>query len=241
LDFDRISPDRFWSLFAPRNSSTVRRYSGATTADGETTLLYSDGAKIVFSEPNKVAMQATAFSPLDRSVYSHLNSFCRIDLNGHHSLALSFSPCPDVTVDVLPADYPFGRPARFAYLDESGMFHVCEATSGEKGPFCKLASGQLDRGEPLEIGFYDDGQRVGGITLDDWSAQLSTATSPTAGWDVPVNAIEFQRLMDEPTAECSIWITLAATAVGRGFETVGHRAGTYRNRITFQGEPIRPE
>ena len=46
-----------------------------------------------------------------------------------------FSPSPDEIIDVLQADYPFGRPARFAFLDDAGQFHVCEASSGEKGPF----------------------------------------------------------------------------------------------------------
>jgi hypothetical protein len=52
-----------------------------------------------------------------------------------------------------------------------------------------------------------------------------------------VNAIEFQRLGDEPGDRVGIWITLAATAVGRGFETVGHLPGTYRNKMTLRVEP----
>ncbi len=74
--------------------------------------------------------------------------------------------------------------------------------------------------------------------LKDWSRQLSTTLSPTAGWGVPTNAIEFQRLDTNEDAPAAIWITLAATSVGRGWETVGHSAGTYRNRVLFRVEPF---
>jgi hypothetical protein len=49
-----------------------------------------------------------------------------------------------------------------------------------------------------------------------------------------MNAIEFQRLYDSPSAPGGIWITLAGTSVGRGWETVGHRAGIYRNGLIFE-------
>ena len=169
--------------------------------------------------------------------FSHLNSYCVVDISGHKSLSISFSPCETEKIEVLPADYPTGRPARFAYLDAAENFFVVEATSGEKGPFRNLASGRLQRGDSLTIGMYDEGRPVGSVTLDDWSSQLSTDLSPTAGWGVPVNAIEFQRSGDDENSPATIWITLAATSVGRGFETVGHRAGTYRNTIRFQLEP----
>jgi hypothetical protein len=31
-----------------------------------------------------------------------------------------------------------------------------------------------------------------------------------------------------------IWLTLAGTSVGRGFDSVGHAAGTYRNRVRIE-------
>ena len=34
--------------------------------------------------------------------------------------------------------------------------------------------------------------------------------------------------------QLSVWITLAATSVGRGWDAVGHRAGTYRNRLEIR-------
>ena len=45
-------------------------------------------------------------------------------------------------------DYPFGRPARFAYVDEARRFRVVEASSGEKGPFHILAEGRLEPMSP---------------------------------------------------------------------------------------------
>ena len=64
---------------------------------------------------------------------------------------------------------------------------------------------------------------------------MATQLSPTAGWGVPVNAIEFSLSPYDhsPTGPASIFITLAATSVGRGWDCVGHSAGAYRNRITI--------
>ena len=72
------------------------------------------------------------------------------------------------------------------------------------------------------------------ISLVDWSSQVDTTLSPTAGWGVPVNAIEFSLVGDEPSSPASIFVTLAATSVGRGWDCVGHNPGTYRNRILFE-------
>ena len=124
-------------------------------------------------------------------------------------------------------------PARFAYVDERRRFLVAEASSGEKGPFHTLAEGTLEPSQPLTITLYDEDRRAGRVTLDDWSAQLSTQLSPTAGWGAPENAIEFSLAGTSPTSPASIFITLAGTSVGRGWDCVGHAAGTYRNRITI--------
>ncbi|MGP0064916.1 MAG: hypothetical protein ACLQGP_15120 [Isosphaeraceae bacterium] len=77
------------------------------------------------------------------------------------------------------------------------------------------------------------GQR---LTLEDYAAQADTPPSPTAGWGVPVNAIEFSLADDPPSSLASIFVTLAGTSVGRGWDCVGHRAGSYRDRIRL--EPI---
>jgi len=175
-----------------------------------------------------------AVTRLERPVYSHLNSFCDVTVHGHRRLALEFSPCLGAMIEVRPFDYPVGRSARFAFLDDRGTFRVVEAETGEKGPYRLLASGRLERGEPLSITLLDQGRPAGRITLEDWSRQLDTRLSPTAGWGVPVNAIEFSLSGDAPESSASIFVTLAGTSVGRGWDCVGHAAGTYRNRMLFE-------
>lgn len=173
-------------------------------------------------------------SEVESATYSHLNTYCEIFLVGHARLSLAFSPCPAHPVDVLMSDYPVGRPARSAYLDAAGVFHVVEATSGEKGPFHELASGKLDRTQTIEITFLDAGVPVASIALADWAAQCSTDLSPTAGWGLPQNAIEFALTGESPRAAACLFISLASTSVGRGFDTVGHAPGAYRNRMAVR-------
>jgi hypothetical protein len=76
------------------------------------------------------------------------------------------------------------------------------------------------------------------LTFHDWRSQLSTQLSPTAGWGVPVNAIEFSLQSDASDSPASVFLTLASTSIGRGYDSVGHRAGVYRNRVTI--EPLDP-
>jgi hypothetical protein len=54
-----------------------------------------------------------------------------------------------------------------------------------------------------------------------------------------MNAIEFSRDNDRETSPASVFVTLAGTSVGRGWDSVGHTAGTYRNRTTIEmhGDP----
>jgi hypothetical protein len=234
LDFHRISPDGFWSLFAPARHQ-YRSPAAQANGDDVVRIRYSDDSIVAISTPMPDGvLQLTAFTPVAEDSFSHLNTYCYVEISGHKRLSLSFSPCPDADIEVLPADYPVGRPARLAYLDDANRFLVVEAKSGEKGPFRELAAGKLARGDALTIVIRDEGRPMAQITLEDWSKQVSTGLSPSAGWRLPMNAIEFQRLYDAPGAPGGIWITLAATSVGRGWETVGHRAGIYRNRVVFE-------
>ncbi len=174
-----------------------------------------------------------AITRLDQPVYSHLNSFSDFEIRGHRRLSLRFSPCPGVPIEVRPSDYPIGRPVRFAFVDRDGFFKVAEGSSGEKGPFRILASGPLGPEQSLSITLCDQDRPVGRIALADWASQSDKNLSPTAGWGVPVNAIEFSLSGDSPSSPASIFVTLAGTSVGRGWDCVGHAAGTYRNRIAI--------
>jgi len=173
----------------------------------------------------------TAFTSLDADVYSHLNHFAEVRITGHSDLRIAFSPAPGFVTPVEPMDYPVGRPTRFGYLDPDGVFHVVEATSAEKGPFHDLAQGPLGTADPLVLTLFDGQEPQCEIAFDTWAAQVGLAPSPTAGWGVSVNAIEIGRAGEVKTAPAVIWASLAATSVGRGWDSVGHRAGTYVNRI----------
>ena len=240
LTFQSRSPDRCWTILAPLALRVGSRWRvAAGRIDKMVQLTYrgdETGYLAVSPRGEAGGLSIEAFARLDQPVYSHLNTFCEIGIAGHKRLALSFSPCPDARIDVLPSDYPVGRPRRLAYVDADGRFRVVEATSGEKGPFHELAAGPLRRGEPLAITLYDDESGVCCVVLDDWAAQAGTALSPTAGWGLPVNAIEFSREGDAPGSEAALFITLAGTSVGRGWDTVGHAPGTYRNRMRI--EPV---
>jgi hypothetical protein len=244
LTFLNGSVDGCWTIFArpqDREGPAPRLLSSFRDGERSCAMAYifprqGPATLEVRADTATGAIDIKATSHLERLIHSHLNSFCDFEVRGHRRLSLRFSPCPGVPIEVRPFDYPFGRPARFAFLDEQQMFRVVEATSGEKGPFRTLAEGRLDRDQELTITLEDQGRALARIVLADWAAQVDTTLSPTAGWGVPVNAIEFSLSGDSPGSPASIFVTLAATSVGRGWDCVGHRAGTYRNRIRL--EPV---
>jgi hypothetical protein len=238
LEFISRSPDRCWTLLASardRNGPS-RAYAGWTQDADETTLHYAGEEpatlRLFPTAGNVFRLEATAMLP--KPVFSHLNSCTAMQVQGHKRLFLSFSPCEDQLIEVTYSQYPTGRPSRFAYFGDDGAFRVVEATSGEKGPFTELARGKLSRHEKLTITFHDGDRPVGRITLVDFAAQASRQLSPCAGWGVPQNAIEFSLEQNCPDSPASIFVTLAGTSVGRGWDSVGHAAGLYRNRLEIE-------
>jgi hypothetical protein len=211
LTFISRSPDRCWTVLSPSHDGSERS-TLATRTDERGTL------------------HVESFTEVLEPVYTHLNSYTSIAVGGYRRLFLAFSPAPDARIEVLPADYPAGRPARFAYVDADRVFRVVQASDAEKGPFSTLASGRLAPADPLSITLYDGEAAVARITFDDFAAQASTELSPTAGWNVPQNAVEF-RLVG---TFANLFITLAGTGVGRGFDSVGHAPGVYRNRMRIE-------
>jgi len=235
LTFYSTSPDRCWTVFAKQDGPTSRPVLSWQREKDGARFQYGGifpGALSVREENDSV--QIESFTKLDQDVYSHLNAFSEISIKGHASLALEFSPCPGARIDVLPSDYPTGRPARSAYLDASGVFHVVEASSGEKGPFHELAAGVLPPNTSLTLTLFDANRAVARLVFEDWASQSSFELSPTAGWGLPANAIEFNRDGETPASPCTIFMTLAATSVGRGWDSVGHARGTYRNRVRIE-------
>jgi hypothetical protein len=239
LTFDSGSPDRFWTILAPARfrTSPQRELVGLRREDGSLTARYRDDTDaILHVDASEGADSASmeVMTRLDHPIYSHLNSFSAFTIHGCRQPAVAFSPCPDVLVGVKPFDYPFGRPLRLAYVGPNDVFHVAEAKSGEKGPFSEFGSGRLPPEGPLMITIFDDKRAVMRITLDDWASQAARGLSPTAGWGLPVNAIEFSRVGGANSETITIWVTLAGTSVGRGWDSVGHTQGTYRNRLRIE-------
>ncbi len=236
MKIESRSPDGCWTLLAPRYSlqKTHLALRGIrTSADKTQELIYvADGnASMIVrpgTDPGETLINVTNQIP---RIYSHLNTYTELSVAGHRKMFLRFSPCADAVIEVTPQDYPFGRPARFAFLDSHGRFRVVQATNAEKGPFSDLASGPLARGAPLWIELLDDQTPLYRVEFADWSQQCSTQLSPTAGWGVPENSIEFSRAGDDPASAVSIFVTLAATSVGRGYDTVELRDGNYRNQL----------
>ena len=238
LSFESRSPDRCWTIFAGRRRRTgpSRGLTGRSQQGDRVELAYADdGRSWLRVAKTSGAVSLEARSEISAPVFSHLNSFCQVRLQAQEgsSLALSFSPAPTTPVKIVRADYPVGRPARLGYLDASGVFRVVEARSGEKGPFRELANGRLDRSESLALTVHVDGAPAGRLVFEDFASQASTQTSPTAGWGLPENAVEFRLVSTSPPV-AYIWLELAATSVGRGWDSVGHTAGVYRNRVRVE-------
>jgi len=240
LTFESRSSDRFWTIFSPRNDKTgpVRQLKSMRRNGNEILALYEDDTRSVLhvsASDDGDGATIDAFTQLDNPIYSHLNSFAAFTISGCNKPSLEFSPCRGACVDVEPFEYPVGLPLRMAYVGPDDVFHVAQAKSGEKGPFTSFGTGNLPRAAPLTITLIDDGQPVCRITLDNWSSQAGRSLSPTAGWGLPVNAIEFSQLGDDSGyGPIAIWATLAGTSVGRGWDSVGHAAGTYRNRMAIE-------
>lgn len=155
LRFDRISPDGFWSLLAPRTKESSRRFWRSSYDAKSYWFQYRDSTTVRLPlKQQDGVVKWTSWSSLAEDTASHLNSYFSLIIEGHQNLTIGFSPCPGKPIDVLPTDYPTGRPARFAYLTEQQKFRIVEATSGEKGPFRLLSAGKLQRGEPLSITFF---------------------------------------------------------------------------------------
>lgn len=240
LEFESVSPDRCWTIFAPQSyhsGGRPRIVGMRSDAEGWYHYQSSFTEHLLNVEPvaDDAGMRVEAFSRLERQVFSHLNSFCELTVFGHRRITLSFSPCERDRIEPLPVDYPVGRPARFAYVDADDDFHVVEARSGEKGPFRTLAQGKLGEG-PLWVTIYDQQRPVCRLRIDDWAREAGRQLSPTAGWGVPVNTLEFSRMGESAAAPVWIWMSLSSTSVGRGWDSVGHRAGVYRNRLSI--EPV---
>jgi hypothetical protein len=235
LSFSSRSPDACLVLLADEAAriGPPRTLTGAQVIGRKLEVSYADDGQSALGVDASAApqrLEISAISSLPHTVWSHLNTFTELTIVGHRRLSVVFSPCPEARIEFKPMEYPAGAPARFAYISADGMFHVVEARSAEKGPFHALAAGQIDH-EPLTLTLYDELTPFVQITFEDFVSQASTQLSPTGGWGVPENAIEFSLQGNDADAMASIFLTLAATSVGRGYDSVGHAPGVYRNQM----------
>jgi hypothetical protein len=231
LSFADRSPDRSWTALAPTGQDhATTRSLVAKVHDGARWRLYykDEDASLLEVTTNGAAVQLDARSRLAQPIYAHANSLAELTISGHHRLSLVFSPLPQQRIQVPPAT----EPARFAYVDAAGIFHVAQASKLRHGPFDELASAPLSRSAPLTLTIYDGDKAMFIVSVADWAAQAATALSPAAGWGVPVNAIELVRGGEREDAPVLITFSLASTGLGRGTQTVGHVAGVYRDRVT---------
>lgn len=241
LTFGSRSPDGGWTFFAsPEEQFRPRRVrtDARGTADEGMALYEDDGASALewHHDADGCGVTLEATSSLANAVNSHLNSYARLFVAGLKEPELRYEGS-NVAVAVLPSDYPTGRPARFAYLDAGGVLRVVEAKDAEKGPFSELTSAPLTREDALRFTLRDgEADRVD-VTIDDYAAQASVELSPSAGWGVPQNAIQFAAVEDRSGGGVDISLTLAGTGIGRGFDAVGHRPGVYRNRMRVRVLP----
>lgn len=250
LTFSQRSPDATWTIFAPRKMRVpaARDYQGVRIDDNGTAVArYVDadpGSEIASSvlslkPESDAAVRIELTTSLARPVYSHLNTFTQLTIAGHQRLFISFSPIAGQRFEVTHAGYPVGAPSTFACVGADGVFRVMRATSGEKGPFHVLGEGKIDG--PLTMSFFDGDSLLFECEFEDFVAQASTEPSPSAGWGVPQNAIEFGLLSADPKSPASIFVTLAATSVGRGWNSVGHAPGVYRNRLVVRLPRNKPD
>ncbi len=237
LTFSSRSPDRGWTnMVTARDREGPQRQlvNSIAMPDGGTWAEYADDDRsILQTTPRDDGLELCSWSRLPRDVNSHLNSFTQITVDGHSRLELVFSPCPR-PIEPLFSEYPIGAPSQCAVFLAGDQFSVLRASSAEKGPFTTLVNGTMRRADPLTLTLRDDGHNLMEITWFDFAAQASTALSPTAGYGLPMNAIEFSLFGPQPSSTMGLSMTLAGTSVGRGWDSVGHRAGVYRNRMRIR-------
>lgn len=208
LRFESCSDDRFWALWADRHCPAPSDFATQLRREGEVTVI-------------------EAQTRLAAPVFSHLNSFTTVSISrAGLRAAVAGGPAEPFS--------PETGPRRFAWLGGDGELHTSRSTRDEKGPFIELALAHLER-QALVVVLSDDAGPACRVSFETWAAQASVEASPTAGWGVAQNGLELLEASDGSVA--GLVLSLAATSIGRGWDTVGHAAGTYRNLVRF--EPLR--
>lgn len=229
---DSRSPDRFWTALAPPGTRHRTTWEVTHRRDeAETTQLWwsSHDGEAWTSSRRDAGLQVEARVRLREPIYTHLATWAEVVFDaGGQPAHVRFDVCGDRPIEVRVSDYPEGRPVRFAYVDADHRLRVVEASSGEKGPFEMLCEGPV-AGGPIGLTLVSEDVEVR-VLVHDFAAQASTEPSPTAGWGVPQNAIQLMRTGGHH-GPIVVHFTLAATGIGRGWDTVGLAPGVYQNRL----------
>lgn len=225
LTFQDASDDGFWPM---GHTPTTERATERPALDGP---LRRASLQLEVLDGGTLLLDAATLVP--KPTASHLNRFTDVVAVGFVAPRLSFGPTGSTSFAVEPFDYPRGRPAQFGALLSSGDFAVLRATNAEKGPFHELARGPLPRGAPLSVTLFDGDAPQCRLTWLDYSAQADVTLSPAAGEGVPVNVVQFGKPASDES-KVVIMMSLAATGIGEGLDTVLHAKGVYRNRVLIQ-------
>lgn len=188
------------------------------------------GAQALSVSQREGAWHLDARTEVPRAVHAHLNTFAEVRLTGLSRPAVQLSPTGAARYELLPFDYPRGRPARFAWLGPTSDFVVAQASDAEKGPFIELGRGRLAPNEALTVTVLEDDSPQCDVTFLDFAAQADTSRSPTAGEGVAVNVVQFGLPAKAPGVAV-VHLSLAETGIGAGLDTVAHAPGVYRNRV----------
>lgn len=216
LHLDETSPDGNWSLFSLDHTVQLSCHREDTRAPEHTLEL---DVRCVLPSP----------------AWAHLGHSAVIAIHGGRDLHLSLAEPGAPLTPIAPLDLVGGMPAAAVYLGPYERVHLVRGAANDKGPWTHLASAPMEDGD-LRLWIHEGTRRIAEIELPAFAAQASTAPSPTAGWGLPQNAIEF-RGASEPDGAAQLWVSPAATSLGRGFQTVGYRRGTYRSAVRIRPMP----
>jgi hypothetical protein len=229
LTFQDASDDGFWPM---AHTPTTERATERPALDGP---LRRASLQLETLDGGALLLDTATLVP--KPTASHLNRYTDVVAVGLASPRVSFGPTKDTTFAVEPFDYPRGRPAQFGALLSSGAFAILRATDAEKGPFHELARGPLGRGAPLSLTFFDGATPQCRLTWLDYSAQADVTLSPAAGEGVPVNVVQFGKPASDES-KVVVMVSLAATGIGQGLDTVMHAKGVYRNRVLIENSGV---
>lgn len=222
LVLEGASPDGGWSLFSPGFAPDVAcEPLGGRPLGGGRLLSLDVGCH------------------LPDPAWAHLGTAALIEIRGAPNLSLSLASPDSPRVPFPRSPQRASEPATAVSLSE-GTLRLVRGTRDEKGPWTTVATTPLLDGV-VRLWLYEGAVPLAEIALPDYAMHASREPSPTAGWGLPQNAIEFRGAGPRDDV-ARIWVSYAATSLGRGYDTVGYPAGSYRSRVEVRrlGAPAVP-